>query len=42
MCDRVVRIPMVGSVSSLNLSVSAALLLYEAVRGDSQREVEPS
>ncbi len=32
MCDRIVRIPMMGRVQSLNLSVSAALLLYESVR----------
>ena len=31
-CDRLVRIPMAGRVSSLNLSVAAALLLYEARR----------
>ena len=29
-----VRIPMHGSVASLNLSVACALLLFEAVRGD--------
>jgi len=32
-CDRLARIPMAGSVESLNLSVSAALLLYESARG---------
>ncbi|MDR0915641.1 MAG: 23S rRNA (guanosine(2251)-2'-O)-methyltransferase RlmB [Oscillospiraceae bacterium] len=31
-CDFVARIPMAGRVSSLNASVSASLLLYEAVR----------
>ncbi len=31
MCDRLVRIPMEGKVDSLNLSVSAALLLYETL-----------
>ena len=31
-CDFVVRIPMFGKVSSLNASVSAAILIYEAVR----------
>lgn len=31
-CDRLVRIPMFGRVNSLNASVAAALLLYEAVR----------
>lgn len=35
MCDFCVRIPMKGKVSSLNVSVAAALLLYEAAR---QRE----
>lgn len=34
-CDFCVRIPMKGKVSSLNVSVAAALLLYEAAR---QRE----
>jgi 23S rRNA (guanosine2251-2'-O)-methyltransferase len=31
-CDRLVRIPMAGRVASLNLSVAAALLLFEARR----------
>jgi len=31
-CDVVVKIPMYGKVNSLNASVSAALILYEAVR----------
>ena len=31
-CDFSVRIPMKGKVSSLNVSVAAALILYEAVR----------
>ncbi|HVP90094.1 MAG TPA: RNA methyltransferase [Terriglobales bacterium] len=30
--DRVVRIPMMGMVQSLNLSVSVAVILYEALR----------
>ena len=30
--DRRVRIPMAGAVDSLNLSASAALLMYEVVR----------
>jgi tRNA (guanosine-2'-O-)-methyltransferase len=30
--DRVVRIPMLGMVQSLNLSVSVAIILYEALR----------
>lgn len=32
MCDRMVRIPMGGRVSSLNVSVAAALLLFETAR----------
>lgn len=32
MCDHHVRIPMAGAVDSLNLSVSAAILLFEATR----------
>jgi 23S rRNA (guanosine2251-2'-O)-methyltransferase len=32
-CDRMVTIPMAGRVDSLNISVAAALLLFEAVRG---------
>ena len=31
-CDHLVKIPMAGKVSSLNASVSAALMLYEVVR----------
>ncbi len=31
-CDRVVRIPLYGRVESLNVSVAAALLLYEVAR----------
>jgi 23S rRNA (guanosine2251-2'-O)-methyltransferase len=31
-CDRLVRIPMVGAVESLNVSVAAAVCLYEARR----------
>ncbi|MGC6425028.1 MAG: 23S rRNA (guanosine(2251)-2'-O)-methyltransferase RlmB [Lentimonas sp.] len=31
-CDRLVRIPMAGSVDCLNVSVSAGVCLYEAVR----------
>lgn len=32
LCDRVVRIPMQGTVPSLNVSVAAGILLFEAVR----------
>jgi TrmH family RNA methyltransferase len=35
--DLKVKIPMVGKVNSLNVSVSAALVLYEAVRQRSQQ-----
>lgn len=31
-CDQLVRIPMFGSVESLNVSVATAVLLFEAVR----------
>jgi len=36
-CDVIVRLPQRGSVESLNVSVAAAMLLYEAVR---QRETD--
>jgi 23S rRNA (guanosine2251-2'-O)-methyltransferase len=38
-CDYLVRIPMAGAVDSLNVSVAAGVLLYEAVR---QRGVHSS
>lgn len=31
-CDKYVKIPMLGKVESLNVSVAAALIMYEAVR----------
>ena len=31
-CDRLVHIPMFGTVSSLNVSVATGILLFEAVR----------
>jgi 23S rRNA (guanosine2251-2'-O)-methyltransferase len=31
-CDELIKIPMLGSVNSLNASVSAALLMYEVIR----------
>jgi 23S rRNA (guanosine2251-2'-O)-methyltransferase len=34
-CDLLVKIPMFGSIKSLNASVSAGIILYEVVR---QRE----
>jgi len=32
LCDTLVRIPMVGSATSLNLAVAASIVLYEVVR----------
>ena len=32
MCDKKVRIPLLGKIESLNVSVSAAIVLFEAVR----------
>ena len=40
--DKHIRIPMLGSLDSLNVSVSAAILLYEAVRQRSGRFAETS
>lgn len=37
-CDRLVKIPMKGKIESLNVSVAAAVCLYEAVR---QRSLPP-
>jgi 23S rRNA (guanosine2251-2'-O)-methyltransferase len=31
-CDFLLRIPMAGSVSSLNVSVAGAVVMYEAMR----------
>ena len=31
-CDQIVSIPMKGHITSLNASVAAALVMYEAVR----------
>jgi 23S rRNA (guanosine2251-2'-O)-methyltransferase len=36
-CDALVRIPMLGKVTSLNISVAAGIALYEVVR---QRQLE--
>jgi 23S rRNA (guanosine2251-2'-O)-methyltransferase len=38
-CDHLLRIPMAGSVSSLNVSVAGAVVMYEAMR---QRRTGPS
>ncbi|MDN5871043.1 MAG: 23S rRNA (guanosine(2251)-2'-O)-methyltransferase RlmB [Nitrococcus sp.] len=35
-CDRLVRIPMLGAVSSLNVSVATGVVLYEAMRQRTQ------
>jgi 23S rRNA (guanosine2251-2'-O)-methyltransferase len=37
-CDRLVRIPMLGAVDSLNVSVAAGVVLYEVVRQRTGRE----
>ena len=31
-CDALVRIPMLGNIASLNISVAAGVILYEVVR----------
>ena len=31
-CDELVKLPMAGEVSSLNVSVASGVVLYEAVR----------
>ena len=38
-CDHLLRIPMAGMVSSLNVSVAGAVVMYEAVR---QRRQAPA
>jgi len=37
-CDKVVHIPMMGKLESLNVSVAAAVVLYERVRQMAQRK----
>ncbi len=39
--DEHIRIPMLGRLDSLNVSVSAAILLYEAIRQRNSRQIEP-
>lgn len=39
-CDHVVQIPMLGSVSSLNVSVSVGITLFEAVRQRTIKEID--
>jgi 23S rRNA (guanosine2251-2'-O)-methyltransferase len=41
-CDLLVRIPMQGTVESLNVSVATAVCLYEAVRQRGSRTIAPS
>jgi 23S rRNA (guanosine2251-2'-O)-methyltransferase len=41
-CDELVRIPMLGAVESLNVSVASAVCLYEAVRQRSSQRFKPS
>jgi len=38
-CDQLVRIPVVGNIESLNVSVAAGVLLYEALRQRSSKSV---
>ena len=37
-CDSIIRIPMRGKIESLNVSVSAALVLYERLRQQTQKD----
>jgi 23S rRNA (guanosine2251-2'-O)-methyltransferase len=41
-CDHLLRIPMAGSVSSLNVSVAGAVVMYEALRQRTQPHPEAS
>jgi 23S rRNA (guanosine2251-2'-O)-methyltransferase len=40
-CDHLLRIPMAGSVSSLNVSVAGAVVMYEALRQRSKPSAAP-
>jgi 23S rRNA (guanosine2251-2'-O)-methyltransferase len=31
-CDKMVKIPVLGEIESLNVSVAASILIYEAVK----------
>ncbi|MFM7767633.1 MAG: TrmH family RNA methyltransferase, partial [Bacteroidota bacterium] len=37
-CDAVFKIPMMGSVGSLNVSVAAGMFLYEIIRQHNLRD----
>jgi 23S rRNA (guanosine2251-2'-O)-methyltransferase len=39
-CDQLVRIPLLGRLESLNVSVAAGVILYEALRQRSSSEIE--
>jgi len=39
-CDHLLRIPMAGAVSSLNVSVAGAVVMYEAMR-QRRKPVDP-
>ena len=41
-CDHLLRIPMAGSVSSLNVSVAGAVVMYEALRQRSKPSTAPA
>src|SRR5271154_3676849 len=41
-CDHLLRIPMAGQVSSLNVSVAGAIVMYEAMRQRSQAAAPPA
>jgi 23S rRNA (guanosine2251-2'-O)-methyltransferase len=41
-CDHLLRIPMAGQVSSLNVSVAGAIVMYEAMRQRRQTATAPS
>jgi len=40
-CDHLLRIPMAGQVSSLNVSVAGAVVMYEALRQRRSASVQP-
>jgi 23S rRNA (guanosine2251-2'-O)-methyltransferase len=40
-CDHLLRIPMSGQVSSLNVSVAGAIVMYEAMRQRRQAATPP-